>query len=67
MSFPQFAVSKWIGHGIVVSGKHYVNAVPDELFSKAAEKVLPEQNVYTAYNPADSPEFQLKTAHNPAE
>jgi len=35
MSFPQFAVSKWIGHSIVVSGKHYANAVPDELYDKA--------------------------------
>lgn len=38
MSFPQFAVSKWIGHSIVVSGKHYANAVPDELFEKAARR-----------------------------
>ena len=36
MSFPQFAVSLWIGHSITVSGKHYANSVPDELFAKAA-------------------------------
>jgi len=36
MLYPQFAVSKWMGHGIAVSGKHYVNSVPDELFAKAA-------------------------------
>ena len=36
MSFPQYAVSKWIGHSITVSGKHYANAVPDELFDRAA-------------------------------
>jgi len=36
MSFPQYAVSKWIGHSITVSGRHYANAVPDELFDKAA-------------------------------
>src|SRR5690554_3306204 len=35
-SFPQYAVSKWIGHSITVSGKHYANNVPDELFTKAA-------------------------------
>jgi len=35
LRFPQFAVSKWIGHSIIVSGKHYANAVPDELFDKA--------------------------------
>ena len=37
MSFPQYAVSKWIGHSITVSGRHYANDVPDELFRKAAE------------------------------
>lgn len=37
-TFPQYAVSKWIGHSITVSGKHYANNVPDELFAKAAQK-----------------------------
>ena len=36
MSFPQYAVSKWIGHSITVSGRHYANDVPDELFDLAA-------------------------------
>ena len=36
MKFPQYAVSKWIGHSITVSGRHYANNVPDELFAKAA-------------------------------
>ena len=35
-TFPQYAVSKWIGHSITVSGKHYANSVPDELFDRAA-------------------------------
>ncbi len=39
MSFPQYAVSKWIGHSITVSGRHYANAVPDELFDRAAGTV----------------------------
>jgi integrase len=34
--YPQFAVSQWIGHSITVSGKHYANSVPDELFERAA-------------------------------
>ena len=38
MRFPQFAVSKRIGHSIIVSGRHDANAVPDELFDKAAGK-----------------------------
>ena len=37
MKFPQYAVSKWLGHSIEVSGKHYANDVPDELFVKAAQ------------------------------
>lgn len=36
MQFPQYVVSRWIGHSIVVSGRHYANTVPDELFDKAA-------------------------------
>jgi len=36
MSFPQYAVSKWIGHSITVSGRHYANAVPVELVDRAA-------------------------------
>jgi len=36
-NIPQFAVSKWIGHSITVSRKHYANAVPDELFKTVAK------------------------------
>ena len=36
MTFPQYAVSKWIGHSITISGRHYANDVPDELFTMAA-------------------------------
>ena len=36
MTFPRYAVSKWIGHGPTISGRHYVNDVPDELFDRAA-------------------------------
>jgi integrase len=36
LTYPQYVVSRWIGHSITVSGKHYANAVPDELFAKAA-------------------------------
>jgi integrase len=37
MTLPQYAVSKWLGHSIAVSGKHYAHGVPDELFAKAAQ------------------------------
>ena len=29
-------MSKWIGHSITVSGRHYANDVPDVLFDQAA-------------------------------
>jgi integrase len=32
--YPQYAVSRWIGHSIAISGKHYANAVPDELYER---------------------------------
>jgi hypothetical protein len=34
MTAPQYAVSLWIGHSITVSGKHYANNVPDEVFDR---------------------------------
>jgi hypothetical protein len=43
MTFPQYAVSKWIGHSIAVSGKHYANSVPDELFDEAANSAAQNQ------------------------
>ena len=35
-NFPQYAVSRWIAHSITVSGRHYANAIPDELFARVA-------------------------------
>jgi len=32
----QFAVSLWMGHSMAVSGRHYANSVPDELFARIA-------------------------------
>ncbi len=36
--YPQYAVSKWIGHSILVSGRHYANSIPDSLFDDAARR-----------------------------
>ena len=33
--YPQYVVSRWIGHGIEVSARHYLQ-VPEELYEKAA-------------------------------
>ena len=38
MAFPQYAVSRWMGHSLTVSGKHYANHVPDELFDLASSR-----------------------------
>ena len=35
-TIPQYAVSRWIGHSISVSGRHYANSIPDELFDRAS-------------------------------
>ena len=49
MIFPQYAVSKWIGHSIEVNGRHYTNGMPDELFDRAAKGLK-----QAAQNPAQS-------------
>jgi integrase len=45
MSFPQYAVSKWIGHSITVSGRHYANDVPMVLYAKAAQVAIPAAQI----------------------
>lgn len=46
--YPQYAVSKWIGHSITVSGRHYANAIPDELYERAAQMApIDERNAVT--------------------
>lgn len=37
---PQYAVSKMVGHSIVVSGKHYANSVGDEIFEKVSGRAV---------------------------
>jgi len=51
LTFPQYVVSNWIGHSITVSGKHYANSVPDEIFDRAAHMDDDEE---VAQNPAQS-------------
>lgn len=41
-SFPQFAVSRWLGHSMLVSERHYANLIPDELFDRASGLDGPE-------------------------
>lgn len=37
LHFPQYVVSKWIGHSIVISGRHYANVVPEEMYAAAIQ------------------------------
>jgi integrase len=45
--YPQYAVSAWLGHGIEVSAKHYLQ-VPEELYEKVAHKNVPQTATKTA-------------------
>jgi hypothetical protein len=59
MVAPQFIVSKWIGHSITVSGKHYTNQIPEGAFKLITEKA--------AHNPAqnwsEAPGSNRKQSH----
>ncbi len=59
-TFPQYAVSRWIGHSISVSGKHYANAIPDELF----ERVGNHEAQNAAQNTAEQPRTGKHRANN---
>jgi integrase len=40
---PQYAASAFVGHSLEISGRHYVNAVPDEVFAMAARGSVQNQ------------------------
>jgi hypothetical protein len=65
-TYPQYAVSRWIGHSITVSGRHNANAVPDELFDKVAAHQATQK---AAQHPAESgrTEPQIAFAEIPQE
>ena len=64
LRYPQYAVSKWIGHSIEVSGRHYTDGVPDELFARAAgydaggmhQKVHQQGQDWPRIAPQDTPD-----------
>ncbi len=61
MAFPQYAVSRWMGHSLTVSGKHYANHVPDELFDLASSSA--QQNAQ--WNVPESKEMRGKRRDAP--
>ena len=67
MTFPQYAVSKWIGHSITVSGRHYANAVPDELFDKAAQNTAQKLHETSRKSPQHEQHASAQNASNPAD
>ena len=71
MHFPQYAVSKWIGHSITVSGKHYANDVPDVLFERAAREAVHNAVQQPAETPRNAPqgpsERTAQEAHKPSD
>ena len=52
--YPQYAVSTWIGHGIEVSARHYLQ-VPKELYDKVAST----NKIQTATKTATKPENKI--------
>ncbi len=57
--YPQHAVSRWIGHRVEVSDRHYLGEVLDHVFDRAAgwkeqEEVVAQGGCSTAPNDADS-------------
>lgn len=76
-TFPQYVVSRWIGHSITVSGRHYANSIPDSLFERAAglkkepEGVAQNPAQYTPESTGNSGKMELvgagQKSENPAE
>lgn len=62
MAHPQFAVSLWIGHSITVSGKHYANAVPDELYDRAAGGAIVRDAEGSTPHPTSPPDIAQRHA-----
>lgn len=63
---PQGAASKWIGHSITVSGKHYLNGMPDEVYSLVTENGQNQAAQNAAQQAAESIRMDQKMK-NPAE
>ncbi|MBL7184997.1 MAG: tyrosine-type recombinase/integrase [Phycisphaerae bacterium] len=61
--YPQYAVSAWIGHGIEVSAKHYLQ-VPEELYDKVAATNEAQTATKTATKPKDKMKNNRTVTHN---
>ena len=56
--YPQYAVSAWIGHGIEVSARHYLQ-VPEKLYNKVAAT-----NTVETATKSDGRRIALKVPHD---
>ena len=63
---PEYAVTRWIGHNVATSRKHYTHNVVPEVFQRAAQIPAqhPPERPSTAQQSGVSPEDE--TPHNPA-
>ena len=60
--YPQYAVSAWIGHGIEVSAKHYLQ-VPEELYDRVAATKDAPTATKTATKSKDETETLNRSRH----
>ncbi len=67
-TFPQYAVSGWIGRSITVSGRHDANRIPDELSVKVfTDKVANGEAAQNAAQSAAESVVREQTSAAPAE
>lgn len=58
--FPAFATAKWLGHSPTVALRHYMTAVPDDMFQRATGRQAAQNPAQTA--PASGQQAQTQTA-----
>lgn len=57
--YPQYAVSRWIGHDIRVSDRHYLQ-VPHELYDKVAGRNSGQTATKNATKPLQTPDVEIQ-------
>ncbi len=66
--FPQYALSRWIGHSVTVSGQHDANRIPDEPSAKVfTDKVANGEAAQNAAQSAAESSVPERTSDAPAE
>ncbi len=55
--YPQYAVSEWLGHSIMVSAMHYL-AIPEELYLKVSEGIRVGSSDQSEFAPKNAPKSE---------